>query len=91
MMSKNEEHWQFAGTPWEFIQLVRRACVVYEYVRQNKLGILDLLSDTDAYLAAAEETGITYDVVKEVMRWELTAADHLDQLMEEVRRKRSDE
>lgn len=84
-MKQVEKEWRFPGTPWEFIQMVRKGCVVYEYVHQRKKGVLNLLMDKDAYLAATEETGITYEVVKEVMRRELAAADHIDQLMEDTR------
>ncbi|MBR1710481.1 MAG: hypothetical protein IJ719_16915 [Clostridia bacterium] len=78
-----ERDWKFEGTLWEFIHMVRHACVVYEYVREKKTGVIDILTDEDAFRKAADEYGITYEAVKAEIRRNLDFADHLDELMEE--------
>ena len=70
--------WRFNGTPWEFINLVRHACVVYECVRKKRKDVLDVLTNDAVFQKTAEEYGITYDVVKSEMHNMLDFADWLE-------------
>ena len=72
--------WRFNGTPWEFINLVRHACVVYECVREKRKDVLDVLTNDAIFQKTAEEYGITYDVVKSEMHNMLDFADRLEKI-----------
>ena len=82
-----ENGWRFKGTPWEFIQLVRHACVVYEYVKAKRKGVMAIFTEEEAFQKAADELGITYEAVKAEMHNNLDFADYLDELMEKVKKK----
>ncbi len=73
--------WKFEGTSWEFIQLVRHACVVYECVKTKRNDVMQILTDDKAFQEAADEYGITYEAVKDTMRHNLDLADHLDGIL----------
>lgn len=78
-----DSKWKFEGTPWEFMHMVHHACVVYEFVRKKKPGVMDILTDEEAFQKAAEELGITYEAVKAEMHRNIDLADRLDDLMDE--------
>ena len=81
-----EDKWNFKGTPWEFVHLVRHACVVYECVKRKRNGILEILMDDEVFEKAADEFGITYDTIKNEMRINLDFADRLDEIMENCKK-----
>ena len=76
--------WKFNGTPWEFIHMVRHACVVYEYVRGRKRGIMNVLMEEEEFQKAADELGITYGAVKAEMHSILDLSDRVDMILEET-------
>ena len=50
-----EDKWSFKGTPWEFVHLVRHACVVYECVQRKRNGIIEILMDDEVFEKTADE------------------------------------
>ncbi len=81
-----EDKWSFNGTPWEFIHLVRHACVVHECVKRKRNIIINILTDDEVFEKAADELGITYDTITNEMRRNLDFAERLDEIMEKCKK-----
>lgn len=76
-----ENQWTFGGTCWQFLDLVRVACVGWELHKRGR-SVLQVFSDHEKLDATADEYGITYETVKNVMRNTLDLADMLDELID---------